>query len=144
MPQLIYLQSTESPDDLVHFINDSPPAHPALSIPEGLTVPEVCLRINEKVGREPVLMIAGGIRCLDLPAIARAQAAAHRPIIGYALISPDFPVSTDQWPNAPVTVYLPKNQDPEKSMSLRGYRIVHFEGGEMLSGLIFDQSQTAQ
>jgi hypothetical protein len=118
-------------------------------LPAHLTVAEACLHINREaanreVDKAPVVFAAMGSRCLDLPAIARAQAAAHRPIVGYSLIRPIFPTSTDLWPQAPVTVYLPRDEDPERSVSLRGFRIAHFCDSNDLARLILDQSNSAQ
>ncbi len=144
MPNLIYFDSPECPNGLDHLLGQFSGSHSLVIVPEHLAIPESCLLINNELNTEPVVIVAGGSRCLDLPAIARAQAAAHRPVIGHSLISPIFPTSTDQWPQSPVTVYLPRSEDPERLVSLRGYQIEHFSGAEQLANLIIDQSLTAQ
>jgi hypothetical protein len=149
MPHLIYWESPESPSGLSDALeriamSDLVDAHQYVVLPAHLTVAEACLRINRALDKAPVVFAAVGSRCLDLPAIARAQAAAHRPIVGYSMIRPIFPTSTDLWPEAPVTVYLPRDEDPDRSVSLRGFRIAHFSNAENLAQLILDQSITAQ
>lgn len=149
MPHLIYWDSPESPtgmaDALGHIAtSEKLGPYSFIVLAAHLSVPEACLQINRELNTEPVVLITVGSRCLDLPTIARAQAAAHRPVIGYSLVHPIFPTSTDQWPQAPVTVYLPHDDDPERLISLRGYHIVHFSGADDLAHLILDQSLTAQ
>lgn len=144
MPNLIYFQSPECPTGVDHLLDQFNVPHSVATIPEHLTIPEACLLITQKLSIEPAVIVAAGGRCLDLPAIARAQAAAHRPIIGYCLISPIFPTSTDQWPQAPVTVYLPHSEEPERLVSLRGYQIEHFLDPAELAHRIIDQSLLAQ
>lgn len=149
MPHLILFDSPDCPAGVDHALgqtatSDVLGSNSYVGIPAHLTIPEACLFINRSLDTGPVVLITAGSRCLDLPAIARAQAAAHRPIIGYSLISPIFPTSTDQWPQAPVTVYLPRSEDPERLVSLRGYDIEHFSDSAELAKLILDQSLTTQ
>lgn len=149
MPHLIYFDSPECPTGLAMelgrlAIEHTSSAATFISIPVHLTNPEACLFINRSIGTEAVVIIAAGSRCLDLPLIARAQGAAHRPIIAYSLINPIFPTSTDQWPQAPVTVYLPREQDPDRLVSLRGYHIEHFSHVTLLANLIVEQALSAQ
>jgi hypothetical protein len=144
MPNLIYFQSPECPTGVNHLLEQLNAPHSVATIPEHLTIPEACLHITQMLNIESVVIVAAGSRCLDLPTFSRAQSAAHRPIIGYSLISPIFPTSTDQWPQAPVTVYLPHSEEPERLVSLRGYQIVHFLDPAELARRIIDQSLLAQ
>jgi hypothetical protein len=150
MPHIIYLDSSETPEGLLDSLRLTESGNPISDFPTHLSVPEICLGINHLIRPAadiyfaPLFIVAGGVRCQDLPALARAQTAAHRSIISYALISPDFPPSTDQWPSAPVTVYLPQDQEPGKSISLRGFRIQHFTNSPDLANQIIDQAISAQ
>ena len=144
MPQLLYLRSPAAPVHLGAELDSLSLTNPVIDIDADQSVPHLCLAINQRSNGEPLVVVASGERCLDLPAIARAQAAAHRSVVGYALISPIFPTSTDHWPEAPVTVYLPSEADPEKSVSLRGYSVEHFEGAAGLARMIVAQAHTAQ
>lgn len=143
----IHLTSTDTPEGVVQSLTQATSEFPVVSIEETNSVPQLCLEIHRsvsEVGAQRLVLIASGAQCLDLPAIARAQAAVHRSVISYALISPVFPTSTDQWPNAPVTVYLPADQDPERSVSLRGFEVVHFTTPAQLAELLAEQIVNAQ
>lgn len=150
MKCVVHLTSMETPAGLTRSLVQARGEFHLVTVETGDSVPQLCLEINRSVNEvsageaHHAVLIASGLTCLDLPTIARAQAALHRSVISYALISPVFPVSTDQWPNAPVTVYLPADQDPERSVSLRGFQVVHFDSPEDLSGLIVRQIETAQ
>lgn len=150
---IVHLTSIETPEGVTRSLPQALGESQLITIEVGDSIPQLCLEINRSVNEDQpgyqgdarqVVFIASGATCLDLPAIARSQAASHRPVISYALISPVFPVSTDQWPNAPVTVYLPAAQDPERSVSLRGFQVVHFDSPEHLARLIAQQIDSAQ
>jgi hypothetical protein len=146
MPHIIYLDSPEAPAGLLEALRHHGSGSPMIDFPAHLSVPEICLRINNAIGSEagPVMVVSSGVRCQDLPAFARAQSAVHRSIISYALIDPDFPPSTDQWPAAPVTVYLPIAEEPGRSISLRGFHIHHFTESTDLANQVIDQANSAQ
>ena len=146
MPHIIYLDSPQAPLGLWDALRDHNSINPIHGFPAHLSVPEICLGINHILGSEavPLMVVSTGARCQDLPIFARAQSAVHRSIISYALIDPDFPPSTDQWPAAPVTVYLPADQEPGRSISLRGFHINHFVNSKDLAEQVIDQSNSAQ
>lgn len=143
----IHLTSTDTPEGAAQSLTQAAGEFPVVTMEATNSVPQLCLEIHRSVteiGAQRLVLISSGAQCLDLPAIARAQAAVHRPVISYALISPVFPVSTDQWPNAPVTVYLPADQDPERSVSLRGFEVVHFATSGELADILAVQIMNAQ
>lgn len=142
----IHLESPDTPDGLTVGLLEHGVNFHLVTLESTNSIPHICLMINNSVAAEcsHVVLIASGAQCLDLPAIARAQAAAHRSVISYALISPIFPTSTDQWPNAPVTVYLPANQDPARSVSLRGFDVAHYSSSRDLATAVANQVASAQ
>lgn len=144
----IHLTSIDTPEGAAQSLMQAAGEFPVITIEATKkSVPQLCLEINgfvNEIGAQRLVLISSGARCLDLPAIARAQAAVHRAVISYALLSPVFPVSTDQWPNAPVTVYLPADQDPERSVSLRGFEVVHFATSAELASTLAIQIVSAQ
>ena len=146
MKHIIYLDSPEAPAGLSDALGRYQSSIPVIGFPAHFSVPQICLGINQAIGTQavPVMVVATGVRCQDLPQLARAQSAVHRSVIAYALINPDFPPSTDQWPAAPVTVYLPLNQEPERNVSLRGFHIHHFTDPEDLANQVIDQANLAQ
>ena len=111
------------------------------------SIQEICQDLNALMLKDPILFIATGENCLDLPFISSAQRAAHRSVISYALIDPDYPVSTDAWPNAPVFAYLHgqrNTKENSKIISLRGIEVQQFGSVKELAILIEQQVASAQ
>ncbi len=108
-------------------------------------VPQICRELIAVDIHGPMVFIATDSGCRDLPALALAQAAAHRSVISYALIDPDYPVSTDAWPNAPVNAYLSSpDHVGSRTISLRGVEVEHFTTVKDLACLIKVQVDAAQ
>jgi len=143
MSHVIHLVGYESPSGLTAELEKLDV--PVVEILANNSVSSVCLALNSTGIDGPLIFIATAQTCRDLPVIASAQRAAHRAVISYALIDPDYPVSTDAWPNAPVSAYL---SSPEhmgsRTISLRGVEVQGFITVTDLAGLIKVQVDAAQ
>ena len=114
-------------------------------IPASRPIPQMCRELIAVDIHSPMVFIATDSGCRDLPALALAQAAAHRSVISYALIDPDYPVSTDTWPNAPVNAYVTSPESSgSRTISLRGVEVQQFITVTELAHMIKAQVDTAQ
>ncbi len=85
----------------------------------------VCAAIAMAAPAAPLVVAAAGDGALLLPAVARAQFAAHRRVEEYLLVRPDLPPVSDTWPDAPVTVVVDDAGDLITSMvRLRGWTLL--------------------
>lgn len=85
----------------------------------------VCAAIASLAPTAPVVVAAAGDGALLLPAVARAQRAAHRLVAEYLLVRPDVPPVTETWPDAPVTVVLDDAEDLlTATVRLRGWTLL--------------------
>jgi hypothetical protein len=64
----------------------------------------VCAEITRLTPTPPLLIVTEGAYSALLPAIALAQRAARRRVLGYVLIDPEYPPVTEAWPDARVHV----------------------------------------
>jgi hypothetical protein len=75
----------------------------------GPWVAECSVSLMRSVVQEPIVLVASGARCDELPAVGWARRSARRPVGAYVLIDPTTtPVHRGQgdgdWPDAPVIV----------------------------------------
>ena len=77
---------------------------------------------SPEIGSEPLRILAVGDAALLLPSVARANRSCHRHIQEYALLEPDVPATSDNWPDAPVIVFA---DDPSITViaGLRGWEV---------------------
>lgn len=108
------------------------------------SIPRLCLELRDLSLPDPLVIVSSGQGCRELPAIRSALRAQGRHVVGYFLIDPDYPDSTDSWPDAPITVFLPAGNEPVRSVSLRGQEIAWFDSSEELAGRICDHALTVQ
>ena len=80
----------------------------------------VCAEITRLTPTPPLLIVTVGEYCALLPAIALAQRAARRRVVGYVLIDPDYPAVSESWPDARVHV-LGTSESNLRTASLRGW-----------------------
>jgi len=62
----------------------------------------VCAEITHLAPVPPLIIIAVGELATLLPAVALAQRAARRQVLGYVLIDPEYPAVSEGWPDARV------------------------------------------
>lgn len=92
-----------------------------LNIPEPREAKAVCASIVAAELAPPLVIVAFGESCQLLPAVALSLRTQHRSTVGYVLIDPDAPPSSDTWPEAPVVVVSTTEQ---AGVSLRGWEVV--------------------
>jgi hypothetical protein len=80
----------------------------------------VCAEITRLAPRPPLIIVAVGEQALLLPAVALAQRAARRRVLGYVLIDPDYPPVSEGWPDARVHVLGSPGVDL-RTAELRGW-----------------------
>jgi len=85
-----------------------------------------CQRIAHSTPGKNLIIMATGTACNQLPAIAMAQRATGKQILGYQLLQPTLPPFTDSWPQAPITAYFPAGSTIPKELYLRGITIQEF------------------
>ena len=95
-----------------------------------------CQKIAKSASGKNLIIIATGIACNQLPAIALAQRATGKKILGYQLIQPTLPPFTDSWPQAPITAYFPTGFSVPKDLALRGIAIQEIAGLPEFAGFI--------
>lgn len=95
-----------------------------------------CQRIAVSTSHKNLIIIATGTGCNQLPAIALAQRATGKQIVGYQLLQPMLPPFTDSWPQAPITAYFPAGLTVPKELTLRGITIEKFSNLSELAGFI--------
>ena len=95
-----------------------------------------CQRIAKSTSHKNLIIIATGTDCNQLPAIALAQRATGKQIVGYQLLQPTLPAFTDSWPQAPITAYFPAGLTVPKELTLRGITIEEFSNLPELAGFI--------
>jgi hypothetical protein len=100
-------------------------------------VAECSVALMRSVVDEPVVLVAAGDHCDDLPSVGWARRSARRPVGAYVLIDPTTtPVHRGQgdgdWPDAPVIV-LTGNPETDEARAavlqarLRGWTVVPYE-----------------
>lgn len=85
----------------------APPEALRVSVPELGTGPlaaRLCAQLASAAPTPPLAMIARGTDTALLPAVAVAQRAAGRQVLGYVLVDPDAIEVTEAWPDARVAV----------------------------------------
>jgi hypothetical protein len=143
MLHVVHLVSNETPSGLTAALESLD--IPVVEIMANCPVPSICLELNSTGIDGALIFIATAQTCRDLPVIASAQKAVHRPVISYALIDPDYPVSTDTWPNAPVNAYMTSPESSgSRTISLRGVEVQQFITVTELAHMIKAQVDTAQ
>ena len=95
-----------------------------------------CQRIAMSTSGKNLIFIATGDACHQLPAIALAQRATGKQILGYQLLQPTLPAFTDSWPQAPITAYFPAGSTVPKELALRGITIQEFASLPEFAGFI--------
>ena len=122
---------------LVHLVNDATPPELAdlltntrqadcIEVHVDLDPARTCQRIAESTSSKNLIIIATGDACNQLPAIALAQRATGKAILGYQLLQPTLPPFTDSWPQAPITAYFPAGFSIPKELALRGINIQEY------------------
>lgn len=143
MPHVVHLVSRETPSGLTEELKKHDLS--VVEILANVPIHQICQELNSIGMNGPLIFIATAQACRELPVIVSAQKAVHRPVISYALIDPDYPVSTDAWPNAPVNAYLSSpDQVGSRTISLRGVEVEHFTTVKDLACLIKVQVDAAQ
>lgn len=89
---------------------------------------KTCAKISQSATTAHLVIIASGEACEQLPAIAVAQRAGNRKILGYQLISPTLPPFTENWPHAPIAAYFPPDSTIPRDVVLRGIEVAEFPG----------------
>lgn len=80
----------------------------------------ICAEITRLEPEPPLLIIATGDLAALVPAVALAQRAARRQVLGYVLIDPVYPAVSESWPDARVHV-LGTTQSDLRTAELRGW-----------------------
>jgi hypothetical protein len=96
-------------------------ADDVLDIQTTLQATQVCAALLANKLDPPIVVLAHGEGCQVLPAVALSMRTRHIATLGYVLIDPDAPPSTDTWPESPVIVVSTTEKD---GTSLRGWHIV--------------------
>ena len=130
---LVHLVSDETPPDLSDLLTKTHPVtrtHPAncIEIQVDPDPARTCQAIAKATTTKNLVVIATGGACNQLPAIALAQRAAGRAILGYQLLQPVLPPFTDSWPLAPITAHFPTGSTIPREVGLRGITIKEFIG----------------
>jgi hypothetical protein len=95
-----------------------------------------CQQIAQALTSKRLIVIATGSACRQLPAIAMAQRASGKAILGYQLIAPSLPLFTDSWPQAPITAHFPAGSAIPKEVKLRGIAVEEFTDLTALASFI--------
>jgi hypothetical protein len=98
---------------------------------------ECSVAILRSAVAEPVVLIASGDRCMDLPSVGWARRSAHRPVGAYVLLNPTgTPAHRGQgdgdWPDAPVIVLTHGSGSEDERAAvlqsrLRGWFVIPYE-----------------
>jgi hypothetical protein len=108
----------------------------------------ICAAIRAAHLTSPVIIVATGAALPLLPAVARAQRAAHQLISGYVLLDIDAQAleadpTGESWPDAPVTLIVaaaliaPRDVDGvETHARLRGWTVHAAEQPDALAGTL--------
>ena len=132
---------------LVHLVNEETPSELAdllaktnrtdyIDVQVDPDPARTCQRIAHSTTGKNLIIIATGTACNQLPAIALAQRAAGKQILGYQLLQPTLPPFTDSWPQAPITAYFPAGFSVPKDLALRGITIKEFANLPEFAGFI--------
>lgn len=124
---LVHLVSEETPADLTGVLAKTHRAN-CIEIQVDLDPARTCQAIAKAATTKNLVVLATGGACNQLPAIALAQRAAGRAILGYQLLQPVLPPFTESWPLAPVTAYFPTGSTIPREVALRGITIKEFTG----------------
>jgi hypothetical protein len=122
---LVHLVSDETPPDLPGLLAEIGPTH-CVNILADPDPARTCQRIAKATSSKNLIIIATGTACNQLPAIALAQRATGKQILGYQLLRPTLPTFTDSWPQGPITAYFPAGLTIPKELTLRGITIRQF------------------
>jgi hypothetical protein len=122
---LIHLVNDETPLDLADLFAKSHQTR-CVNILVDPDPARTCQRIAQATSSKNLVMIATGSACDQLPAIALAQRATGRAILGYQLLQPVLPPFTESWPQSPVTAYFPAGSTIPRETTLRGITIQEF------------------
>ena len=132
---------------LVHLVNEETPSELAdllaktnrtdyVNVQVDPDPARTCQKIAKTASGKNLIIIATGIACNQLPAIALAQRATGKKILGYQLLQPTLPPFTDSWPQAPITAYFPAGFSVPKDLALRGITIKEFANLPEIAGFI--------
>ena len=132
---LVHLVNDATPPELVDLLTNTRQAD-CIEVQVDLDPARTCQRIAESTSSKNLIIIATGDACNQLPAIALAQRAAGKQILGYQLLQPMLPPFTDSWPQAPITAYFPAGLTIPKELTLRGITIEEFSHLSELAGFI--------
>jgi hypothetical protein len=124
---LVHLVSDETPPDLSDLLTKTNSTS-CINILIDIDPARTCQAIAKATTTKNLVIIATGGACNQLPAIALAQRAAGRAILGYQLLQPVLPPFTESWPLAPVTAYFPTGSTIPREVALRGIAIEEFTG----------------
>lgn len=122
---LVHLVNDETPPDLADLLAKTNPTH-CVNILVDPDPARTCQEIAKAACRKNLIVIATGGTCDQLPAIALAQRATGRAILGYQLLQPVLPPFTESWPQAPVIAYFPTGSTIPRDIALRGITIQEF------------------
>lgn len=122
---LVHLVNEETPPDLADLLAKTNGAD-CIDIQVDPDPARTCQRIAKATPSKNLIIIATAGACDQLPAIALAQRATGRAIVGYQLLQPRLPPFTESWPQAPITAYFPVGSTIPKEVTLRGIAIEEF------------------
>jgi hypothetical protein len=122
---LVHLVNDATPPDLPGLLAEIDPIH-CVNILVDPDPARTCQGIAKATSSKNLIIIATGTACNQLPAIALAQRATGKQILGYQLLQPTLPPFTDSWPQAPITAYFPAGLTIPKELTLRGITIKEF------------------
>lgn len=88
--------------------------------PDSALATRVCAALATLDPAPPLVLVAFGSSAELLPAVARAQHAAHRRVVDYLLVDAPIPPVSDAWPDAPVTLFT--DEDVPQA-TLRGWQV---------------------
>jgi hypothetical protein len=132
---LVHLVNEETPPELVTLLAETNRTD-YMDIQMDPDPARTCQRIAVSASNKNLIIIATGVACNQLPAIALAQRATRKQILGYQLLQPTLPPFTDSWPQAPITAYFPAGFTIPKEFALRGITIEEFSNLPELAGFI--------
>jgi len=122
---LVHLVNNETTPGLADLLAEANPTH-CVNILVDPDPARTCQEMAKATSRKNLIIIATGSACDQLPAIALAQRATGRAILGYQLLQPMLPPFTESWPQAPVIAYFPTGSSIPRDIALRGITIQEF------------------
>ena len=132
---LVHLVNEETPPELADLLAKTKRTN-YIDVQVDPDPARTCQRIEHSTTGKNLIIIATGIACNQLPAIALAQRAAGKQILGYQLLQPTLPPFTDSWPQAPINAYFPVGFGVPRDLALRGITIQEFASLDEFAGFI--------